>query len=377
MSKKLVKGETKPAARINGNDLAVQKEKKEKFLIGLAVILAAIVIIYIVWENHHTKYLVEIDGEKYTVEDMMYDVSMTEEVYAYMANLYAQLGYTNYWNMEVDEDGLTVRDAAREECMNTYIEESILYKEALVAGYEIAEEDKKEAQDVYETYLEEGAEEPDEILGFTKDEFITLLEQKALATRYKENLQASYNITEAEVADTVDKDTFRQYDIEYFSICIENTDEEGNVTPVSDEEKEARYAEIEAVLAKAGSGDWSKVISTEETETTEESEETVEVTYDSDGFIIDESYFNEEATQMITKMANGEVSDIMEIDGYYYVIKMVNNNSTERYDSEIEDAIDAMEEERFQEEYEAMKEKHEIKIYEKEWNKVQIGEITV
>lgn len=376
MSKKLVKGDEKPAVKLNGQDLVAQKERKEKIFIGVAVILAVIMIAYIVWENHHTKYLVEIDGEKYTLENMMYDVAEIEGIYDYMAEFYAQLGYTNYWNMELEE-GLTVRDEAREKCMDTFIEESILYKEAAEAGYAVNDEDKKEAQNVYESYVnEEDTEESEEILGYTKDEFITLLEQKAMATRYKEDLKEAYNITEDDVKADVDKEAYRQYDIEYFSISIEETDAEDTVTPVSDEEKEIRYAKLEAVLEQAGSGDWSKVIE-EESEEEETDEETDAVTYDSDGFIEDESNFDEETTQIIMAMENGEVSDIMEIDGSYYVIRMINNNSAERYESEIKDAISELEETRFEEDYSAIKEKHQIEIYEKEWKRVQLGEITV
>lgn len=376
MSKKLVKGDEKPAVKLNGQDLVAQKERKEKIFIGVAVILAVIMIAYIVWENHHTKYLVEIDGEKYTLENMMYDVAEIEGIYDYMAEFYAQLGYTNYWNMELEE-GLTVRDEAREKCMDTFIEESILYKEAAEAGYAVNDEDKKEAQNVYESYVnEEDTEESEEILGYTKDEFITLLEQKAMATRYKEDLKEAYNITEDDVKADVDKEAYRQYDIEYFSISIEETDAEDTVTPVSDEEKEIRYAKLEAVLEQAGSGDWSKVIE-EESEEEETDEETDAVTYDSDGFIEDESNFDEETTQIIMAMENGEVSDIMEIDGSYYVIRMINNNSAERYESEIKDAISELEETRFEEDYSAIKEKHQIEVYEKEWKRVQLGEITV
>ena len=52
---------------------------------------------------------------------------------------------------------------------------------------------------------------------------------------------------------------------------------------------------------------------------------------------------------------------------------MINNNSTERYETEIEDAINALEEERFKEDYNAMYEKYNVEIYEGDWNRVQLG----
>lgn len=383
MSKKLVKGDTKPAAKLNGEDLAAQKEKKQKLFIGLAAIFAIIMIVYIVWENHHTKYLVSINGEKATIEDMMYDVYEIEDVYGYMASFYAQLGYGDYWTMEAGENGETVQELAKEECMDSYVKGNILYQEAIANGYEVTEEDKKDAKEVldsifaaYTTTDEESGEkvEPTEVLGFTAEELGAILEEREVAMRYKDALVAAYGVKEADVIDSVDKDAFRQYDIEYFTISLDGeAEEDGGVEEVTGAEKEARYEKIKAVLEEAGANDWSKVISEEETDA--DSDE-IKVKYDKDGFIVDESYFDDETTAKITSMKNGEVSDIIESEGSYYVIKMVNNNSTERYESEIADAVSEAEEARFEEEYETIKAKYDIQVYNGDWKKVQLGNLS-
>ncbi len=391
--KKVLKGETKPVKEININ--AKENDSisgRMKVIIGVVAVLAVIMVAYIVWENHHPKYLVSINGEKSKIEDMMYDVYSAEDAYAYMSSFYSQLGYTNYWTMEVGENGETVQEMAREECMDSYIEGNLLYLEAIANGYEINEDDKAEAEEAFEYIVEttqkdesleeettesteETVEVPEEILGFTAEELRTILQERALGRRYKEDITAAYGITEADVIDTIDKEEFRQYDIEFFAISLDGEeDADGGIVEVTGEEKEARYKKMEALLKETDKEDWSKVIPTEETD-----EESTEVMpeYDTDGFIESESYFDDDVTKMIISMENGEVSDIVESDGEYFIIRMVNNNSTERYESEIQDAVDTLEEERFEEDYNAMYEKYEVKIYEGDWNKVQMGSITL
>jgi len=380
VSKKLVKGDTKPTVKMNGEELAAQKEKKQKLFIGAAVILALVMIVYIVWENHHTKYLVSVNGEKATIEEMMYDVYQVEEEYGYMAYFYAQLGYGDYWSMELGENGETVQEMAKEECMDSYVDGNVLYLEAVANGYEITEEDKAKAEEMRQAIIksftetdEETGEEtvPTEVLGFSAEELTKVLEERVLAARYKEDVLASYGVTEADVVDSIDKEAFRQYDIEYFEISLEGTeDEEGNLLDITDEEKAKRFDAIKAVMEQAkASDDWSKVI---EKDTDSESEEIV-VEYDTDGFIADESVFDEDTTAMIMGMANGEVTDIVEADGYYYVIRMINNNSSERYEKEIDDAVTKKAEELYQADYDAVKAKYDVKIYDGDWSKVQLG----
>ena len=372
--KKVIKGEKKTPKQININAKSnAGISGKTKAIIAVAGALLILMVSYIVWENHHTKYLVSIDGEKMMIEDMMYDVYSAEDAYAYMGSFYQQFGYANYWMAQVGENGETLQDFAKEECMNNFIEGNLLYKEAIANGYEINEADKAEAQEAFDYIVEstQEVEEPTEVLGFTTEQLKTILEQKALARRYKEDLTATYGFKREDVIDTIDKDSFRQYDIEYFSITLDGEEEEdGGIVEVTGEEKEARYKKMEALLKETEKEDWSTVLSTEETD-----EESTEVmpTYDTDAFIESESYFEDDVTKKIVSMKNGEVSDIIESDGEYFIIRMINNNSTERYETEIEDAINALEEERFKEDYNAMYEKYNVEIYEGDWNRVQLG----
>ncbi len=383
MSKKLAKGDTKPVVKLNGEELAAQKEKKQKLFIGVAAVLGIIMIVYIVWENHHTKYLVSVNGEKATIEEMMYDVYQVEEAYGYMAYFYAQLGYGDYWSMQLGENGETVQEMAKMECMDSYVDGNVLYLEAVANGYEITEEDKAKADEmlaaIVKAYTEEDEESgeeivPTEVLGFTTEELQAILEERVLAARYKEDVLASYGVTEADVVDSLDKEALRQYDIEYFEISLEGTeDEEGNVIELTADEKAARYDAIKAVAEKAqASSDWSNVI--EKTEDAD-SEEVV-VAYDTDEFILDESVFAEETTAKIMAMANGEVTDIIEEDGYYYVIRMKNNNSSARYEKELADALTEKAEELYKSDYEAVKAKYDVKTFEGDWKKVQLGDLT-
>lgn len=78
-------------------------------------------------------------------------------------------------------------------------------------------------------------------------------------------------------------------------------------------------------------------------------------------------------------MNNEEISSkVVQDSKGCYIIKMVNNNSTERYDSECESVITSAENEKFNEEIDNLEvEKYMIEFNDDEWDKLEFGSVTI
>lgn len=348
---------------------------KEKWIIGIVSAAVILICAIVVWDNHHPKLILTVNDEKLYLEDLMYDVFNTEMSYDYMSQLYQQMGSTDdYWNMQ-QQNGQTTKEMAKNDCLESAKRQVVLYDEAIKNGYKLTKEDTKGAKKDAKELMKNISAKAKKATGFTEDKLISIIEKRKITARYKEDKIKSYGITKEAVASTIEKDKFRQYSLDTFFISTKKTDEKGNEINLAEADKQKLYGKMEAVLEKAKDAkDWSKVIETKEDEKEKSAEE---VSYSAYDFIESESKFDEDTTKKIVAMKNGEMSKILETKDGYYLVKMKDNNSTERYDKEVEDALKTKEDTKFEEDYTKMAESYTFKVNEKEWEKIDIGTITL
>jgi foldase protein PrsA len=163
--------------------------------------------------------------------------------------------------------------------------------------------------------------------------------------------------------------------MEYLFISTQTTDEEGNKVTVDDAAKKSAYDKINAKYQEAlNAKDWSQLIPEEEKE----------LTYKKDYFLAKDASTSSEyglSADLKTKiiaMENDQISDIFEDEKGYYVVRMINNNSSETYDSTIENAIKSAEEEAFQTEFmDNILPKYTYDIKERALRNLRMGSITL
>jgi foldase protein PrsA len=81
---------------------------------------------------------------------------------------------------------------------------------------------------------------------------------------------------------------------------------------------------------------------------------------------------------MMMTMNNTDVSTIYEDKTGYYIVRMKNNNSSERYDSEVKQKISEAEDSAFETYFtKNIEPKHTYKYNKKELNKLTMGYITL
>lgn len=346
-------------------------------IIVVAVLLVA-TIGMIIWENLRPIYLLDIDGEKYKQKDVMYEIYEAEQTGSMMANLYTQLGYADdYWTMSLDESGATGATNAAAEAREAALMQFILYKEAKEAGYEATEEEKTKASEDAESTLKNMEDAQKKATGFTKESLTKVYTEYAVTERYKQDQIDELDIDDEAIKAEINYDQYKGYKVEHFYVSTNTTDDAGNTVAMDDAAKKKAYEELETVLKSAeGTDDWSKVIDAEDKDAT--------VSYSSETLTSEElsdaenPVYSAEIDAAILKMENKGVGEIVEVaeDGYY-VFRMVDNNSSEKYDEAVETAITDAENKAFDENYEKMLEKYEIKTYESNWEKLPFGSITI
>jgi foldase protein PrsA len=339
---------------------------KGKIFVGILVAFLVVVSALVGWENLHPKLILTINGQKTYLGDLTYQIMTVEQTHNSIASLYEQMGYTeDYWSME--QDGQTVQATAKQQVLDSEIQQQILYAEAVKNGYEATEEQKASATASAQELLESLSDTQIKKTGFTEEKLTEILTRYEVTKKYKEDLIAGFAIDEEAIRAEIDRDEYNEYKTQCFFVSTE-ADADGE--ELSDAEK----AELWGALLKVGDDakdteDWSTFLDSED--------EDALVSYQEMNFIKSDTAYDEAVMNAAMKLGNGEISDIIEGEDGYYIIKMVDNNSDERYEAEVESAITEEEDSRFEEEYYTIYAEYDIKIDETEWGKVTLGSLTM
>lgn len=337
--------------------------------IVVGTILGLALIVGILFDQLYKAPLVTIDDKKYYLDDMTYQFYTTESSYNYINQLYGG----SYWDMPYSEGSdMTVRDYAKLETINNFIYETILYNEAIANGYTLTQEEIDKIDENIDSTLNDMGLSKSFIKknGFTANYLKEVFTKNTLTNRYKQDVVDSFDIDDEAIKAGISYDTYRQYDIEYLFISTQKTNEEDSSQLSMDKlEKEAALKKISELRQKAlDAEDWSAIISEEEKE----------LIYKTSSFLPKDDKFSQDLMNTMLEMENGEITEVVEEEDGYYVIRMINNNSSETYDRTVKDAITEKEEEAFAAEYtDNIYPKHTLELNNKAINNLRMGRITL
>ncbi|MSS64442.1 peptidylprolyl isomerase [Velocimicrobium porci] len=325
-------------------------------------------------KKEDTKYdlketVVTIDGKAILMKEMMYYIYQSEQQGNYYDSLFASFEDANesFWDTEFEE-GKSNREALKEETMSGCILYEIFQNKAKAEGYVLTEDEKESAvSDAKELYASL-TEKQKSIMGLSVKDITKIQKKVLLGNKYYEKIMKGIKIDEDAVRKTVDKEAYRQYDVDYIYIPTVNYDEEYNPVSMSKKEKQEAYDKIKALLPKAIKGrEFDDLIGDDEEQ----------LESGSISFIKDDNIYGEAFEEAALELKKGEVADkVIEGDDGYYIIKMVNDNSAESYESEVENAINNAKNEAFEKQFEKIKKDHEIEINSSVWDNLTLGKIT-
>ncbi len=313
------------------------------------------------------KTVVKINNTKVGMDEMMYYIYQTEQTGNYYEEFYRSYFGSSYWDMAYDEER-TFRVVEKEETMNSAVMYTIFEEKAEEAGYSLTNEEKEEIAADAQIFYDELSENQKTVMNLDVEKITAIQEKITLASKYYDEVMSDISINEELAASVVEWEEYRQYDIEYIYIPTVEYDEAYNMIPYDAEAKKEAYDIIVAILPEAmEADDFTELIP----------EDSLDLEAGVIGFLKGDELFGATLEKEALKLSNGQVADhIIEEEDGYYIIKMVNDSSTETYDEEVELAIENAKYQEFQKVYEQIKADYTIEINNSIWDDIVIGNIT-
>lgn len=372
-SKATVKGRNnekeKKAARLQQGVKGTPMGNTMKVMVTIGIILVIAVCALVGYDQLKPELILTVNNEKIYLNDAMYYIYGAESSATMYDGIYQQIYGCSYWDY-VDDDGNTGNDLAKTEVMNNLTKDTITYLMAIDAGYTISDEDKKNGEEKYTELAKNLSSKQKLKTGMSKKDLTNVLTKNAMAERYKKDVIASCNLDYDSIKAEISKKDYREYDVQYYYVSTVTKDEEGNQISVSDEEKKAALEKIQSVAETAKTAeDFTKVVDTENDKS---------VTFKEDGsFTEANGLFGDKMDKQVKAMKNDEISDVLEGEDGYYVVKMINNNSTASYDQAVENAVSTAENEAFQKKYDEQAGNYTTTVNDDVWDLIVLGKYTV
>lgn len=359
---------SKETKKTYGKGMAGTGKIVANIFIGLGILLAVLVIVLVCMEQFQRKWIVKVDDQTVYLDEMTYYIYNEEQSANMYDSIYQQLYGSSYWDYEV-EDGVTGADQSKENIISTIAQEQILYDEATKAGYTINDDDKKKAEENLESVLKNLTGRQKLKKGLSEGDITAVLQRQAMVSRYREDIIKAADIDYDAIKKGVKYSDYKQYDIQYYYIATSTTDEEGKTTELSDSEKQDKLKKMEAVLTKAKTEtDFTSLIDDNEKE----------ITFTKEGSFTkkDSGSIDEDVEAAAMKLKKDEISDVIKGSDGYYVVKMIDNDSKESYDNEIESQTTEKENEVFNKKYEELAKNHKVEVNDDQWEQIKLGGYT-
>ncbi|MDO4167447.1 MAG: peptidyl-prolyl cis-trans isomerase [Eubacteriales bacterium] len=346
------------------------------------VLLVLVLCIGVGVQQFKPQIVLKVNDTKFSMDNMMYPIYERESEYLPSNELYEQYMGTSVWDASyMGEDptvdtSLSNAEGLKQEIINAETEYEVLYQEAVKADYKLTDDEKKDAEEQAQKALKGLSWSQKMQLAISKNKLVKRFEKRILADRYKKDKQAETDATvdEKQAIAEVSKTDLREYDIEYYSFSKTYYDEQtGQSVDREDTEIADLEKELKKLAKKAKKADDFTTLLGEDSESS--------ITFEEDAFTEEDGwsdYLSDANVKKIKAMKNGEISDVIadEDTGYYMIVKMVNNNSTESYDEACDEAVENAKTDAYYSWLDEIKKDYTIKTYDSVWDDVTIGTVT-
>nr|MBP3599055.1 peptidyl-prolyl cis-trans isomerase [Eubacterium sp.] len=282
------------------------------------------------------------------MKEAVYDILQTETQYNMYSSIYQQMYGTTYWDMEnVDEAGRTGAGAAKKQVMDGIKQREIMCMEAEKLGYKLTDEEKKAAAEEVKKAMENMTDAQKKLPGLDQETLTTVFEKNALAEKFRQVLLAQSGIDREAVKASVNKDDYKQYTLQYYMVSNKNGTDE-NAADVTEETKQKNLENMTALKEKAKTTDDFSTLLEEKDTTGIVAMQTLKLVKNE---MEESTFLTKKLRNKLIKMENGEISDVIEGEDGYYLVRMENNDDSEAYDAQCETVVQEEESKKFSEQY--------------------------
>ena len=283
---------------------------------------------------------------------------------ATMLSYYSMMGgsTTGIWSQDAGE-GKTYGDTTKANVLDEL--ENMLVQKQHAADYDvsISEEEQSKIEEAAQAFMDANTEETIQSLAVSQSDVETLLELYTYQTKM-------YDPMVADVDTNVEDSEAAQSRITYCRIDISDTqNDDGTTTPLTDEEKQARKDQAQAILdqlqasADPASADMDAIA-----KGVGEDLSAVDNTFGEDDTLLDDK-LKEAAKTLQDGQVYGEV---VEGENAYFVVRMDSVLDREATDQKKENIVDERQQEAYNDLLDQWKEDTDITVNEKEWEKVTL-----
>lgn len=329
---------------------------KNRVLIIVGIVLVAILCGGVCYINLRPRAVLTVQGKDKNGKSVTHTINYPESMYDIyqaeaMANMYAMYGMSFDWE-DTNEDGDTYADTYKKQIMQTMKQREILYMCAQKNDITLTDEEKKTIKENVKSARENMTDNQKKMKGLDEATLTTVMEKDKLGNKYKDTVIASLNIDEDELKKSVDKKSYRQYTLQYYTFSKTETDSNNASKDKDKKTLEQGKKDMEALQKKAAKAkDFTKDVMTDK-DNDNVDDNNKGISYMTRDLIeTDTDFLTAKMLKKVKKMKNDEVSDLIETKDGYYVIKMVNNNDPKAYNDQCNTVVSQEKEARFNEVY--------------------------
>ena len=307
------------------------------------------------------------------MKEAVYSIYQVENQYNQYSSIYQQLYGKTYWEMEdVDSKGRNGASAAKKQVMDSLKQREVLYMEAQKRGYSLTAEEEKTAENNVTDTMKNFTDKQKKLEGLDEKTLKSEFKKNALAEKFRQILIKESGVDEEALKATVNKQDYRQYTLQYYKVSNQETSGE-ETKEVSAEQKQTNLTNMQALQEKAKTAeDFTKLL---------DDNDKTGIQYQTENLIKkdlkDSTFLNKKLRKQIMKMDNGQISDIIEGDDGYYLIKMVNNDDSEAYDYQCQSVVNEEETKQFNARYAEFAPNYVTEVQSYWKGRVKLGSYTI
>ena len=381
-AKKLAKNNGVGTERKNGPSGNSFEFTKNKVLLMLGIIAVVVLCAGVCYMQLRPRVVLVVTGtnasgsevkNKVNMKETVYDIYQTEMQYNMYSSFYQQMYGKSYWEMEdVDDAGRDGAAAAKKQVMDAVKQREILCMEAEKLGYSLTDQEKNTVAENVKSAREGLSDTQKKLDGLDEKSLTTAFEKNALAQKYRQVIISESGIDREALKASVNRDEYRQYTMQYYKVSNkEGTGDDEK--DVSEEQKQKNLENMQALKEKSGTAeDFTKLI--------EEGDTTGISTYQQEELLAKDmessTFLTKEQREKLIKMENNEISDVIDGEDGYYLIKMVNNNDSAAYDKQCETVVSDEETKQFDARYDQLKAGYTTEIQSYWKSRVKLGSFT-
>ena len=283
---------------------------------------------------------------------------------ATMLSYYSMMGgsTTGLWSQD-SGDGETYGDTAKASVLDEL--ENMLVQKQHAADYDvsISEEEQGKIEEAAQAFMDANTEETIQNLSVSQSDVETLLELYTYQTKM-------YDPMVADVDTNVEDSEAAQSRITYCRIDISDTqNEDGTTTPLTDEEKQEKKDQAQALLDKLqASADPASADMDAHAKEVNEDLNAVDNTFGDDDTLLDDK-LKEAAKTLQDGQVYGEV---VEGENAYFVVRMDSVLDREATDAEKENIVSERQQNAYNDLLDQWKDDADITVNNREWDKVTL-----